>query len=232
MKFRETPSLRGDFKGGIWPFLLSGETNARKSRRWHEDPVHALLLAVRLGESIVSWYDIFKLLHVLTAIAWVGGGVVLFVLGISAQRRNDAAVLAQVASHSAYLGLRWFLPASLLTLVFGAIAATLGGLWGDAWVVLGLLGFAGTFLIGLLIIKPTSERAEKMTTTGNIPEAQVAGARILHVSKFDYTLLALVVADMVLKPAWSDVVTLGAMAAVLVIAGVLFLPAVARSKAS
>lgn len=180
----------------------------------------------------MSWYDIFKFLHVLTAIAWVGGGLVLFVLGISAQRRNDPAVLAQVASHSAYLGLRWFVPASLLTLVFGATAATLGGLWGDAWVVLGLLGFAGTFLIGLLIIKPTSEEAEKLGAAGKLPEAQAAGGKILQVSKFDYTLLVLVIADMALKPAWSDVLTLAVMAVVLVTAGVVFLPTVLRPRAT
>ena len=180
----------------------------------------------------MNWYDIFKMLHVLTAIAWVGGGVVLFVLGISAQRRNDPAVLAQVASHSAYLGLRWFVPASLLTLIFGAITATLGGLWGDAWVVLGLLGFASTFLIGMLIIKPTSEEAERLGAAGKAGEARTAGGRILQVSKFDYTLLVLVIADMVLKPAWSDVPTLAVMAIVLAVAGVLFLPTVLRPKAA
>ena len=47
----------------------------------------------RLGRSIVSWYDIFKFMHVLTAVAWVGGGLVIFVLGISAQRRDDPVVL-------------------------------------------------------------------------------------------------------------------------------------------
>lgn len=180
----------------------------------------------------MSWYDIFKFLHVMTAIAWVGGGLVLFVLGISAQRRNDPAVLAQVANHSAYLGLRWFVPASLLTLVFGGIVATLGGEWVDAWVVLGLLGFAGTFLIGLLIIKPTSEEAERLGAAGNVSEALAAGGKILQVSKFDYTLLVLVIADMVLKPSWSDLATLGVMAVVLIIAGVLFLPAAMRPKAT
>jgi hypothetical protein len=45
----------------------------------------------------------------------------------------------------------------------------------------------------------------------------------MEVCKFDYTMLFLVVALMVLKPTWNDTVLLSLMGLVLLLAGILFL---------
>ena len=45
--------------------------------------------------------------------------------------------------------------------------------------------------------------------------------KLLQVAKFDYTMLFMVVADMVLKPSWTDFVSLGFIVLVLA-AGVFF----------
>lgn len=176
----------------------------------------------------MDWYSIFKFLHVLSAIAWVGGGLTLFAMAIMAEMKKDDATVLQAASVSAYLGLRWFVPSSIATLVFGIITTSIYNFWGEAWILLGLAGFAATFLTGLLGIKPLAEQTAKLMAEGRIDEAKAVGGKILTIGKFDYTLLIVVIADMMLKPSWGDWPTLLVFAIVLIAAAVLFLGLVER----
>jgi hypothetical protein len=99
-------------------------------------------------------YTIFKFLHVVTAIAWVGGGLTLLAANIIGVKVEGESAAFKVLDVMNLLGKTWFVPASFLTVIFGAIAATLGGMWGDLWVILGLAGFASTFFTGLLMSQP------------------------------------------------------------------------------
>jgi uncharacterized membrane protein len=164
----------------------------------------------------MDFYSFFKLLHVISAVAWVGGGLTLLVSAIFNVRDHGPAEAIRAAQSMGSLALRWFLPASGLTLVFGIITTFLGNLWGEAWVILGLIGFAATFLTGHFILRVKSMRMEALMKDGREDEAVAEGLSLLRVGKFDYTVVLLVVADMVLKPVWTDFVTIGAFAAILV----------------
>jgi hypothetical protein len=145
--------------------------------------------------------------------------------------KGDVAVLHGLETMNG-LGKVWFIPASLLTLVFGAIATTLGGMWGDLWVLLGLAGFASTFLTGLLIIEPRGRQVAAMLEAGRTDEAVAAGRKLLDVAKFDYTVMLVIVADMVLKPHWGELLTIGVFAAAVVAGLVLFLLPALRAEAT
>lgn len=178
----------------------------------------------------MDFYTLFKFLHVVSAIAWVGGGLTLLVSSVITMRaQGDEAVLKSLDTMNG-LGKVWFIPASLLTVIFGAVTTTLGGLWGDMWVVLGLLGFANTFLTGLVFIEPRGRQIARLMEAGNTGAAIAEGRRLLSVAKFDYTVMLLIVADMVLKPVWSDLVVIAAFAVVLVASFVTFLLPVLRSE--
>lgn len=181
----------------------------------------------------MDFYTLFKFLHVLSAIAWVGGGLTLMVSSIVTMRtQGDEAVLKSLDTMNG-LGKIWFIPASLLTVIFGAIATTLGGLWGDMWVILGLLGFLNTFFTGLLFIEPKGRQIQAMIEAGNTTGAVAEGRKLLSVGKFDYTVMLLIVADMVLKPHWTDFVTIAVFAVVVVAGFVAFmLPALRSDPAS
>jgi uncharacterized membrane protein len=181
---------------------------------------------------MLDWYSIFKLLHVFAAVAWVGGGLVLFFLGLRANAQRDDAATMRVIDQVIVLSPIWFIPASLATLVFGLIVAFIGGGWTDAWVILGLVGWAATFVTGNFVLKPTAEAIGRANAEGRAAEAQALGNKILQVSKFDYTMLFIVIADMVLKPAWGDLLLLGIMALILIAAAALFLPAAFRAPAA
>jgi hypothetical protein len=168
-------------------------------------------------------YTVFKFLHVLTAIAWVGGGLTLLASNIIALRgKGEVAVLNSLETMNG-LGKLWFVPASFLTVVFGAITATMGGLWGELWVVMGLAGFAWTFLTGILFMEPQGRKVAGMAGAGDMAGAIASGRRMLAIAKFDYTVMILIIADMVLKPALTDWPVIGAMAAVLAAGVALFL---------
>jgi uncharacterized membrane protein len=161
-------------------------------------------------------YTFFKLLHVISAIAWVGGGLTLLASAIFNVRDHGPAESIRTAQTIGSLAMRWFLPASGLTLVSGVIAAFLGSLWGEAWVILGLMGFAATFLTGHFILRVKAIRMGELMKEGREEEAVAEGLALLRVSKFDYAVILVVVADMVLKPVWTDFVTLGLFAVVVV----------------
>jgi uncharacterized membrane protein len=182
---------------------------------------------------MLDWYTIFKFLHVVASVAWVGGGVVLFFLGLRANAQKDEAATMRVIDQVVMLGPIWFIPASLATLILGVILAFIGGLWVHAWVILGLVGWAATFTTGNFVLKPTAEAMAKANAEGRTAEAQALGKKILEVSKFDYVMLFTVVADMVFRPGWGDIPLLAIMALVIAASAVLFLrPAFSGSGAA
>jgi len=181
----------------------------------------------------MDFYLIFKLLHVLCAIAWVGGGLTLLVASIFASRAAQPTAMFGILEMMNQLGKTWFIPASLLTVVFGAVTATFGGMWGELWVILGLAGFASTFLTGLLLIEPTGRKIGAMKEAGDPEGALAAGRRLLTIGKFDYTVMIVVIVDMVLKPNFSDVVVIAAMAVAVAVGAALFLgPLAGRTPAA
>ncbi len=168
-------------------------------------------------------YTFFKLLHVITAIAWVGGGVTLLAANIIATKVQGEEAAFKVLDIMNVLGKTWFVPTSFLTVIFGAIATTLGGAWGEFWIILGLAGFASTFFTGLLLIEPQGRRIAAAMGEGRFEEAQAAGNRLMQVVRFDYTVMLVVIIDMVIKPDWSDFITIAIMAALIVAGAVAFL---------
>lgn len=153
-------------------------------------------------------YSIFKFLHVICAIAWVGGGLTLLANSIIAVRAKGEAELFKSLDTMNNLGKTWFIPVSLATVVFGVIAAVLSGSIFQLWLLLGLAGFASTFFTGLLIIEPTGRKLAELLSAGRTEEALREGQTLMRVAKFDYTVMLVVVADMVFKPYWTDLVTI------------------------
>ena len=178
----------------------------------------------------MDWYSIVKFLHVASAVTWIGGGLIMVLLGVKADRaRNDAEIVG-VVRQVAWAADRIYVPASLATLIFGVVTATLGGLWSSLWVNLGFVGIVSTIALGVLVLTP---RAKKVQAENGVTPAGVALSReILTIAKFDMTVLFVVIADMVLKPDPSDWGWLVVFAVVIVVAAVLWLTPVLRKPAT
>jgi uncharacterized membrane protein len=172
----------------------------------------------------MDWYALTKLAHVVTAIVWVGGGFMLVLSGILAERADDRAAMVANLRNTAKLGNLVFMPASLLTLVFGLVLCWFWAGFSDAWIIVGLAGYASAFAVGAGFMKPTSDRLMAAIAAGGLDDAaMVTGRRMLQIARFDYTVMLVVIAAMVLKPGLDDIAVLVAMAALAVAGAVLFL---------
>jgi uncharacterized membrane protein len=150
-----------------------------------------------------DWYALFKLVHVVGAVVWVGGGLTLTILAMRAERSSDPGEMATIARQAAFAGERIFAPVGLLVFLMGiAMVINLHWGWGTTWIVIGLVGYAVTFLTGLLVLGPQAKRIGQLIETkgAEAAETQAAIQRILLLARIDMGVLLLVVADMVLKP--------------------------------
>ena len=150
-----------------------------------------------------NWYSLFKAVHVLGAVIWVGGGVSLMIHAIRGQRAYKPEDIVTVAKQAAFMGEKVFAPVGLVTFLMGIammINTNLG--WGHFWIVAGLIGYATTFVVGIAILSPMAkkidESAEKNGPTH--PETIALIERIMFLARFDVAVLMLVVLDMVTKP--------------------------------
>ena len=181
----------------------------------------------------MDWYVLLKFLHVASAIVWIGGAFVMIMLGARAERaKNDAEIVA-VVRQVAWAAERIYVPASIATLVFGVTVATIGGLWSNLWVILGLIGVAATLALGILVLTPRTKKVEAGYAASGVTPAAVRVCReILTIAKFDAVLLFTVVADMVLKPEPNDWELLTVMAIVLLAAAGYWLTPMFRRHAA
>jgi len=167
----------------------------------------------------MTYYEVLLFVHLLGVAVWFGTGFALLLLGNRFDRGGDNAGLRSLFGQSEWLATRVFIPVSLLVVIAG-ILLVVEGPWSfdQLWVLLGLAGFAATFLTGLLMIKPASERiATDLDREGMTPAIASAIGRLFTLMRIDYTVIGLVIADMTLKPTGDDVFTLLLMAVVLVV---------------
>ncbi|HZP19975.1 MAG TPA: DUF2269 family protein [Bauldia sp.] len=164
----------------------------------------------------MDWYVILKYIHVLFVIVWLGGGFCLVVLGVRADRANNEADFAAILKNVVYMSGHVFIPSALIALVFGLLIFFIYGLYDFLWTYIGLLGFAATFALGALVLGPRSDKVTKeIAASGITPDTLRQGREILQLAKFDFVVLFVVVADMVMKPGWSNWILLVIMVVVI-----------------
>ncbi len=178
----------------------------------------------------MDWYSLFKFVHVAAAIIWIGAGFAMVLLAIAARRATDQSEQMRVINQVVFLTPRLFMPASGIVLLAGIIAAAIAP-WNTLWMWIGVLGFASTFSTGFFLIRPRADAISAMGAAGGLSEAgRALGDELLAISKFDYIVLFVVVADMVFKPGWGDWPLLLVMLAVLIGGGFAFLTPVIRKE--
>src|ERR1043166_5864539 len=166
--------------------------------------VIGLVVVLFAVESIYNgWYALFKAVHVMFAVIWLGGGFLLTLFGVIAERRNDPNEIATVARQAAMVGLKLFAPAGLIVFLMGvAMMLNTNWGWGKFWVIAGLVGYAATFTTGLAVLAPLTKKihASVQANGPTHPETIVLIKRGMLVARFDLALILLVVAHMVTKP--------------------------------
>jgi uncharacterized membrane protein len=163
----------------------------------------------------LSYYEVLLFLHVAAAIVWLGAGFTFFLLSLKAERSTDPLEGARLGQAADWMTLRLFIPASLATLLLG-ILLVIEGPWGfdQLWILIGLAGYAASFLTGILLIAPGSKKlAEAAHEFGpDSPQSLAQQRRLTIISRTELAVLFVVVADMAFKPTSDDAVPLVLMA--------------------
>jgi hypothetical protein len=180
----------------------------------------------------MTLYELLLFLHIAAAIIWIGAGFLSLVLGTSYTAEEDEPAMQRFLKDQERLSLRLFVPASLTVLLLGIALVIESDAWSfdQLWIVLGLIGYAATFITGLFLIKPTIERIGAMEReSGRItPSLRTEIRKLIVKSRLDYVVLTLVVFDMVVKPTGDDTGVLVGMAIVL-LAGIAYILARLRA---
>ena len=151
---------------------------------------------------MVTTYTVLKTIHILAVVVWVGGGAMLTMLIGRARRASDTGTLLTLVRQVQFVGPRVFAPSSLIAVGTGIWLVLDGDLDWDLWVILGLVGWAATFVTGNFFLRPAGERlgAALEARGPDDPEAMGYVTRILNVARVDQLVLLLVIVDMVIKP--------------------------------
>lgn len=179
---------------------------ARRARTANSTLLAGLTLIA--GVVVMLWYapdsySIYKALHVVSIVIWVGGDMTLTTLGIVFERRGDQETLATLGKLGSWIGVHVYTPAAFAVLAFGVALVERGSWgWGVLWIDLALAGWAIATSVGVLFVGPELGRIDHAATEFGPQSEQVARRvrRLFTVFRFDTVLLILIVLDMTVKP--------------------------------
>jgi len=149
----------------------------------------------------MSWYNLLLFVHVMAAMAWVGGGLMLSLMA-SRVRGSDTRT-ADFARLLPYVGLRVLMPAVILVLVTGVAMVLVDSAWsfGQLWVLMALALFAIAFLVGAIYLSRIGIAMDRAAAPGG-PVSALPSLLNRWLAGYIVVLAVLLVAvaDMVFKP--------------------------------
>jgi uncharacterized membrane protein len=167
-------------------------------------------LVAIVGTIVFLWfapgsYQIYKALHVLAIVIWVGGDITLTTLGVVFERRRDGETLAALGKLGAWIGVKVYTPALFAAFAFGVALIQKGGLgWGTFWIDFGLVGWAIAAAVGVGFVGPELGRIDRLVQEvgPDSPEVGRRVSRLFTIFRFDTAMLILIVIDMTAKPSF------------------------------
>ena len=150
----------------------------------------------------ITTYQAYLSIHILAAVVWVGGALTMQLFAIRATRSGDNQHLVAVTKDIEWIGTRFFIPSSLILVVFGFLMINEGDLDYEFWLVFPIVIWALSFLSGAAFLGPESGRVSKAFDAqgADSAEGQARLKRVFLVSRIELVFLILVVLDMALKP--------------------------------
>jgi uncharacterized membrane protein len=150
--------------------------------------------------NLLTW---LKFGHILGAMIWIGGGLMLSLLGMRARQSEDPHFVREFVQTLSYVGLRVLMPAVIAVLVFGVwmVLAFLAWQFTQLWILLALGAFAIAFVIGAVYLSRIALALDKLTamdfdleTARDLLNRWIVGYQIVLI------VLIFAVWDMVFKP--------------------------------
>lgn len=148
-------------------------------------------------------YDLFKFIHIVAVIVWIGAGITFLILNTRLAAARDHAGVTALASQSEWFGKRVFSVAAAVTLAAGIImvldADTLS--FGDTWISIGFVGIALSIVFGAVLSQRAGNELDAVIAAEGPESSRVAmlQRRLNLYGLIDLAILLIVVASMVWK---------------------------------
>lgn len=151
---------------------------------------------------LASLYEWLLLLHILAAMVWLGGLIVLNVLATLALRGGEPDAVGRFVASLRVVGPLTLAPSMLAVLGFGIWLVLDGGEWGfgQAWIWVALILFGVTFFVGAAFQGRAAIAAQRAVESGEQGVALRQLGRWSWGMRLILILLVVVVWDMVFKP--------------------------------
>ena len=147
-------------------------------------------------------YQVLLYVHIICAVIWVGGAFFSQLLALRVERSTDPVDLPKLGRNLEFLGLRVFLPASILLVLAGAAMVAQQWGFGQTWVAVSMGLWLVSVIAGAVYIGPRTKKiAELFEAEG--PTSTAARAmlgRVFLVSRLELVSFAVIIALMVFKP--------------------------------
>ena len=147
-------------------------------------------------------YQVLLFVHIICAVIWVGGAFFSQLLALRVERSTDPADLPKLGRNMEFLGLRVFLPASILLVLAGAAMVAQQWGFGQTWVAVSMGLWLLSVIAGAFYIGPQTKKvAGLFEAEGPTSVAARAGlSRVFLVSRLELVSFAIIIALMVFKP--------------------------------
>ncbi len=147
--------------------------------------------------------ELLLVVHIVAIAIWFGGSVMNAIINMSVMKLGRQEANAGLARAETGLGMKVYMPASILTLLSGIglvlVSDDLYG-FGDPWISFGFLVVIVAAVLGPVKFQPLSEAIAEGYESGDVPAAEAAVKEIKVWSAVNSGLLLLAIIAMVVKP--------------------------------
>ncbi len=151
----------------------------------------------------MDYYELLLFGHLLAAMAWVGGDLMIQMFYLRARAAGPTEVV-HFAKAVEWIGLRVLNPAALVVVILGVLLVVEvdGYEFSQFWISAALAMFLASAITGAAFLGPEAGRIGKLAEARGADDADVQRriARVLWISRIEFVLLVLIVLDMVVKP--------------------------------
>jgi uncharacterized membrane protein len=149
----------------------------------------------------VSLFELFKIIHIVAAMGWVGGAILSQVHSAFVQKRANPQDLMTFIEFQATLGQRYFAPLAGIV-----VAAGIGMViespfdFTDTWIIIGIALWLLSSLTGTFYLGPETEKIKAALGGATDTAIEQRIKNVVLATRIDLVVLVGVVVDMVLKP--------------------------------
>lgn len=145
-------------------------------------------------------YTLFKFLHIIGAIVWIGGVIAVNIISVRVARENEPALLASLARQSSFFGTAILGPAAGTTLLAGIIMIATSGLGMPLWVIWGLAAVVVSMALGATAIRRAGVELSQVAARPGDARVPALQRRLATLNIVNVLVLLSAVWAMVFKP--------------------------------